>query len=104
SYPDVMLFWSQLLQRRHWRGARHPGKVELLRRKLDKAIGRLITTWGRIWIKHTDITCMARDMYRADGIHLSEIGNSQWVTGVRSAKGDWVQLQCSGRESSEARL
>ncbi|KAJ7345006.1 hypothetical protein JRQ81_000956 [Phrynocephalus forsythii] len=46
TYPDVTLFWSQLLQRRHWRGARHPGRVELLRRKLDKAIGRLITTWG----------------------------------------------------------
>ncbi|KAJ7331886.1 hypothetical protein JRQ81_014066 [Phrynocephalus forsythii] len=103
TYPDVMLFWSQLLQKRHWGGG-HPGRVELLRRKLDKAIGRLITTWGGIWIKHRDITSAARDMYRADGVHLSEMGNSQWVTGVRSAIGDWVQLQCSGGESSEARL
>ncbi|KAJ7345003.1 hypothetical protein JRQ81_000953 [Phrynocephalus forsythii] len=104
TYPDVTLFWSQLLQRRHWRGARHPGRVELLQRTLDKAIGHLITTWGGIWIKHPDITFAARDMYRADGVHLSEMGNSQWVTGVRSAIGDWVQLQCSGGESSEASL
>ncbi|KAJ7316490.1 hypothetical protein JRQ81_002652, partial [Phrynocephalus forsythii] len=67
SYPGVTLFWSQLLQMRCWQGARHPGKIEMIRQKLDKAIGCLVIGWGGHWIKHPEITFMAQDMYWADG-------------------------------------
>ncbi|KAJ7322416.1 hypothetical protein JRQ81_018703 [Phrynocephalus forsythii] len=49
-------------------------------------------------------TGAAPNMYRADGVQLSEIGSMQGVAGIQKAIGDWVQLQCSGREPSETLL
>ncbi|KAJ7327241.1 hypothetical protein JRQ81_017000, partial [Phrynocephalus forsythii] len=85
SYPNVTLLWSQVLQRRCCWWVRHPGKIKMVRRKLDKAVGHLVTSFGGFWIKYPNITLTDQDMYWTDGVHLSEKGNTQWVMDIRKA-------------------
>ncbi|KAJ7300342.1 hypothetical protein JRQ81_000022 [Phrynocephalus forsythii] len=46
SFPDMTIMWSDLLQRRSWRGAASQRGVEKARRKVTSTIGNLVRQWG----------------------------------------------------------
>ncbi|KAJ7345560.1 hypothetical protein JRQ81_001510, partial [Phrynocephalus forsythii] len=96
SFPDMMIIWSDLLQQRVWRGAASIRGVERARRKINRAIGNLVSQWGRVIISHHDISFRNSKLFRQDGVHLSDMGMEQWLKSIKAAIVKWWKLQYSG--------
>lgn len=72
--PSSVIIWSELLQRRVWRDARNPAKVEKKRREVSAQVGTFVRSLGGLVVAHPTIHFSRHDLYRGDGVHLSHSG------------------------------
>lgn len=80
--PGVKVFWSQLLQRRTWRGSRCPAATEGARKRVNKVAMKTVIAHGGSVIAHPNITFKEAVLFRDDGVHLSPLGNDTWLNSV----------------------
>ena len=73
--PDTHIIWSDITARREYRHAVSSPKVEKARKTLNHKVHVLICQLGGSFVKHPAIKWDARDLYRPDGVHLSNMGN-----------------------------
>lgn len=74
SFPGLTILWSDLLQRRKWRYARNPKRVNMMRKKINKIIGRVVRAHGGFQIQHPSISHRREELFRPDRVHLSRAG------------------------------
>lgn len=89
--PETRFFWSDMLERREWPGSTSPDQVDLVRRKITDAAGRLIEAVGGVVIQHPEITFKYSALFRSDGINLSEWGLDFWLHSVRHELLCWLK-------------
>lgn len=72
--PECVFIWSDLLPRLFWKGASNLKKVELKRKRVNRA-GRLacLRAGGR-FVKHS-VDHKSPNLFYTDGIHMSDLGN-----------------------------
>ncbi|XP_077209517.1 uncharacterized protein LOC143845196 [Paroedura picta] len=89
--PNTHLIWSDIVQRRAWRGASSVGKVNRSARKINRAIGKWAAVSGARVIHHFGIVKEDETFYRPDGVHLSDWGMEVWLHDVRATLAAWLE-------------
>ncbi|XP_053164378.1 uncharacterized protein LOC128350305 isoform X1 [Hemicordylus capensis] len=82
--PGVLILWISWLQRRVWRAAFNGFKLEKARRKVSAAIGKLVLAAGGDIIRQPDLAARFHELYRPDGVHLSEAGCDLYLRNIRN--------------------
>lgn len=86
-YPHLKLVWSEILPRRYWHFADNFDAIEETRKRVNTAVRKFLREdidKGYV-IRHRNITHLERDLYRFDGTHLSDIGNSAYLNNMQAA-------------------
>jgi len=80
--PNTKIVWSEILPRLRWEGANSWVGIENKRRRVN----RYGLTWvgrnGGFGIKH-EITHKDKGLFRADQVHLSDIGNDIFLNSIQ---------------------
>ncbi|XP_061477771.1 uncharacterized protein LOC133382123 isoform X2 [Rhineura floridana] len=74
SFPNLLLVWSDMLVRRVWRGAFHPNRIDRSRKWVNRKVRALVLSLGGAYIPHDRIRFHTPQLFRDDGVHLSEQG------------------------------
>ncbi|XP_070593938.1 uncharacterized protein [Erythrolamprus reginae] len=90
-WPSTRLVWSWILPRKVWRFAQHPRAIDKQRIQVNKEIGKLILAEGGFIIRHPDIRIHIPDLYRPDGVHLTDVGNDIFLTDLQRGLLELVQ-------------
>ncbi|XP_053098834.1 uncharacterized protein LOC128322115 [Hemicordylus capensis] len=69
--PGLVVIWSDITQRRVWRGAVKQNKVDRARRGVNAAVACFIAAGGGGCIPHNDIIFSLPQLFRGDSVHLS---------------------------------
>ncbi|KAG8451037.1 hypothetical protein GDO86_003352 [Hymenochirus boettgeri] len=85
NWPGVEIIWSQIIPRRAWRGARSQIAVNNIRKNVNRAMAKYAEASGVKIINHNDIVYGCPGLYRADGVHLSDIGIDIFNLNIQSA-------------------
>ncbi|XP_053109227.1 uncharacterized protein LOC128326441 isoform X2 [Hemicordylus capensis] len=81
--PGLVVIWSDITQRRVWRGAVKQNKVDRARRGVNAAMARFIASKGGGCIPHNDIAFSLPQLFRGDGVHLSPLGMRYFLDDLR---------------------
>ncbi|OWF43971.1 hypothetical protein KP79_PYT19784 [Mizuhopecten yessoensis] len=83
--PHCTIIWSDILPRLQWRGCTSVTGIERKRKRVNR-IGRqaVLSVGGRV-VKHVDITYDCAGLFRADGVHLEDIGNAIFLNTLQGA-------------------
>ena len=73
--PDTHIIWSDITARRTYRHAISSPMVEKARKTLNKKVHVVVCQLGGSFVRHPAIKWNAGDLYRPDGVHLSNSGN-----------------------------
>lgn len=100
SLTNCMLIWSDILPRLQWRGCTSITGIERKRKRVNR-IGRqaVLKNNGRV-IQHVDITYDCKGLYRADGVHLSDIGNAIFLNTLQGALELFMSEKADGTPES----
>lgn len=82
---------SCLLERKAWRGANDPVKVDLAQRQACKAVAKFVVLIDGQVIRHPGISFCRDDLYRRDAMHLSELGMDVWLQDIHCVLEEWLQ-------------
>ncbi|KAJ8316403.1 hypothetical protein KUTeg_006417 [Tegillarca granosa] len=81
----VLLFWSCILPRLFWYGARIQVAIDNVRKRTNREISSYILKLGGRVITQSDLSDKETGCYRFDGIHLSDIGNDIYLNALQEA-------------------
>jgi lysophospholipase L1-like esterase len=81
--PSIFLFWSDMLQRLYWHGAKSTVKIEKARKMMNAAARSIFLCEAGGYIRHPSISIRELSLYRKDGVHLSTTGNAIFVNDMQ---------------------
>lgn len=81
--PDTKIIWSDLLMRRFWCHAKSGKAMEKARKRVNLAIGGFIKKEGHFVIQHPNIRSSETNLYRFDGVHLSDLGCDVYLNNIQ---------------------
>ena len=84
-FPTLMLVWSEILPRRYWHFEDKHGLLEITRKRVNLGIKKIFLEEGGYIIRHPNIKVAERNLFRYDGTHLSEIGNTVYLNSIQGA-------------------
>ncbi|XP_053167402.1 uncharacterized protein LOC128351680 isoform X6 [Hemicordylus capensis] len=97
--PGVRIIWINWLQRRVWRGARSGLNLEKARRKVSAAIGKEVVALGGSVLRQPDLAARFPELFRPDGVHLSERGCDLYLRNIQGAIAESLGWRGVGRSS-----
>lgn len=84
AYPSVQLIWCDILQRLHWGDSRAVDIViESKRRRVNRYGHERVMQCSNGHILSHDIDYQTPGFFRADGVHLSEVGLEMYIDASR---------------------
>lgn len=83
--PNTTIGWSNMLPRISWRFSSDAKSQNLAAIRLNNFMNRLVSVNGGFFIKYPEITWHAKEMFRSDGVHLSNIGNCVFLFNLQRA-------------------
>ncbi|XP_077197181.1 uncharacterized protein LOC143839266 isoform X2 [Paroedura picta] len=89
--PGTKIIWSNIVERRFWRGAISIEAVNRSVRKINAAVSSMTLRRGGLVARHDGIMPSADVLYRGDGIHLSAMGLELWLNSIRTTLFDWLR-------------
>ncbi|XP_054849708.1 olfactory receptor 1020-like [Eublepharis macularius] len=92
-FPRTFFLWSDLLQRRYWRFARHPEKVDGIRQRVARAMGHYISAAGGLLIQHSDISFRMEPLFRPDGHRQNKMNQTIITNFILLGFSDHPKLQ-----------
>ncbi|CAG2241963.1 unnamed protein product [Mytilus edulis] len=85
--PNLSLVWSEILPRRYWHLAENQVAINSTRKRVNAAVCKIFKeelNHGLV-ICHPNIKAQERDLFRHDGVHLSDVGNDVFLNNVQGA-------------------
>ncbi|VDI31239.1 Hypothetical predicted protein [Mytilus galloprovincialis] len=85
--PNLFLVWSEILPRRYWHLAENQVAINSTRKRVNAAVRNIFKeelNHGLV-ICHPNIKVQERNLFRHDGVHLSDIGNDVFLNNVQGA-------------------
>ena len=82
-FPGCKLVWSEVLPRVNYATALSQPRVDEARKRLNRQARGVMGRCGGHVISHPDFSSEKRDLYRGDGVHLSDTGNKLLVDSFR---------------------
>lgn len=89
--PQTKIIWSDILQRCYWHGAKSQTKVEGNRKRVNSFARNFIRREGGFSIRHDRINVKQIQLYRHDGVHLSNLGNSIFIKDMQSGLAEIIK-------------
>ena len=86
--PTTSIIWSHILPRNNWVNCLANMEGNKCRRRINSACATFVTKHfkGRgASISYPDIRVQHKKLFRKDGVHLSDLGNSIFVNTLRNA-------------------
>lgn len=83
NWSSTSVVWTEFVFRRYWRGARNHASVEKAHRKLYRAMKVFCQGMGLTILSHANITGKEGHLFREDGVHLSQLGQSYYLLEIR---------------------
>ncbi|XP_031758505.1 collagen alpha-1(I) chain-like isoform X2 [Xenopus tropicalis] len=95
-FEGLIIIWSDIIPRTHWRGARSHRAINRVRIKVNKAVASNVQKNGGLVVRHRELeNNMA--FFRTDGIHLNEVGldlfNFNLQEAITLAWKSWRRMQ-----------
>lgn len=75
--PSTTIGWSNMLPIMSWRFSSDVKCQNLAAIRLNNFMNRLVSVNGGFFINYPEITWRAKEMFRSNGVHLSNIGNCE---------------------------
>lgn len=82
--PNTIIIWSQVLPRITWRYSSNLSAMEKCRYRINNTIASYILNNGGCYVRYPDIRAN-HTFLTADGVHLTEIGNSVFLNTLQGA-------------------
>jgi lysophospholipase L1-like esterase len=100
--PDVIIIWSDILQRRYWHNATDGKAMERTHKRVNLLVRNLVLSFGGCVIRHCNIRAREINLFRNDGTHLSKLGIDIYLNNIQGAlerflafEGSLVSTLCS---------
>lgn len=77
--PNLSIIWSDMLPRLYWHNASDASKVEAARKNINRKVKQFIKQEGGFVIRYPSITFADKQLFRFDGTHLNDLGNSAFL-------------------------
>ncbi|XP_062986094.1 uncharacterized protein LOC134401275 [Elgaria multicarinata webbii] len=78
-WPGILILWSCIIPRQNWRAGRNPRALDRASQKVNSEIYKHLLKHGDVSIQHPSIIKSRRELYRSDGVHLSDLGNDLFL-------------------------
>ncbi|KAJ7319852.1 hypothetical protein JRQ81_019363, partial [Phrynocephalus forsythii] len=72
--PSTKIIWSAIVPRLYWGPSHHPKKMHKARKGVNREVARVVSSELGSVIWHPEITARRPELFRPDGVHLSDIG------------------------------
>lgn len=82
-FPQTKIIWSCTLPRHSWRFSNKVRAMEKARCRLDRAAIAYITSQRGSFIKHSQFNTKPTQLFEADGVHLSPLGNDIFLNNIQ---------------------
>ncbi|KAM8972024.1 uncharacterized protein RCH25_017636 [Pelodytes ibericus] len=82
--PGVAVVWSEIVPRFQWRHARDQVALGKRRIKINWLMSAFVRRMGGVVVRHRELEAQLPGYYRADGVHLSDIGTDFLNMGFQS--------------------
>ena len=92
-FPRATLIWSQILPRNQWRYSQNVKAMERCRNRLNRAVAKFVLKQGGCYLKHPALLENIEQFLSADGVHLSELGNSLFLNSIQGGLESFAQKQ-----------
>lgn len=89
--PKTVIVWSHILPRRNWIHSLSNSEGEKCRRRINSSLATFVLKMGGASIKYPDIVDSHKSLFRSDGVHLSDLGNSIFVNSLKNAIGQFTE-------------
>ncbi|XP_062608578.1 uncharacterized protein LOC134270354 isoform X1 [Saccostrea cucullata] len=84
--PNCIIIWSHILQRRNWSNVVANTEGEKCRRRINSSVASFVLNkLNGAAIKYPDITANQRNLFRSDGVHMTDLGNDLFINTVKGA-------------------
>ncbi|KAH1168095.1 hypothetical protein KIL84_003578 [Mauremys mutica] len=82
-FPAVNIVWSDVLQRRVWRGAMNPTRVDKTSKYVNREVAKFLLPLGGTVISHPGIFYGAPELLQEDEVHLSDSGAAIFLADIK---------------------
>ncbi|KAJ8320014.1 hypothetical protein KUTeg_001601 [Tegillarca granosa] len=82
--PNTIIIWSDILPRLYWRGSLNIKAIEKKRKRVNRSGRRSAFLVGGRVIHHQDITYVCPSLFRADKVHLTDVGNALFLNNLQN--------------------
>ncbi|KAJ8320209.1 hypothetical protein KUTeg_001796 [Tegillarca granosa] len=82
--PNTIIIWSDILPRLYWRGSLNIKAIEKKRKRVNRSGRRSAFLVGGRVIHHQDITYDCPSLFRADKVHLTDVGNALFLNNLQN--------------------
>ena len=79
----MSIVWSDMLPRLYWHNAKSAARVDSMRKEVNRKVEHFLKSEGRLVIRHPNISFAHKDLFRYDGTHLNQLGNSVFLNGLQ---------------------
>ncbi|XP_062597917.1 uncharacterized protein LOC134259341 [Saccostrea cucullata] len=86
--PQTFIIWSHILPRNNWINCLANTEGQNCRRRINSACATFVLNkfQGRgASVSYPDIRAQCKELFRKDGVHLSDLGNSIFINTLRNA-------------------
>ncbi|XP_053576082.1 uncharacterized protein LOC128665868 isoform X2 [Bombina bombina] len=83
--PGIRVGWSNMVARLYWRHLSSPGAGYRIRKKVNREVGRTVCGLQGFVVRHPNLSADQKELYRPDGVDLSEVGLDLFLGNIRSA-------------------
>ncbi|XP_056021292.1 uncharacterized protein LOC125652581 [Ostrea edulis] len=80
--PNTKLVWSQILPRKNWYSSDSIEKMNNSAKRINSSVAAYIVRNGGCYIKYLDIKLVNTNLFEADGVHISNIGNEIFLNNI----------------------
>lgn len=74
SFTNLTIIWSEIIPRLVWAHYIPGSCLEQFRRKVNAQVSKFVRKIGGIVVRHRELEGDNRNLLRADGVHLNDIG------------------------------
>ncbi|XP_053555368.1 mucin-17-like isoform X1 [Bombina bombina] len=83
--PGVMIGWSHIIPRLHWRHMSAHTAAYRVRKKINASVAKTVTGSGGFVVRHEAISADRTELYRRDKVHLSDVGLDLFIGDIQRA-------------------
>lgn len=84
AHPRLLIIWSEMIQRKTWRGAVSHAALNRARVKINKCVSKFVRLNGGLVVRHRLLE-EGVSYIGTDGVHLTEVGYDVFNFGLVEA-------------------